>query len=117
MWHMKSKLPRTTRLTRQKGEKDRSKGRYLLALVLPMLLFAGVSSAQYPMIDAVANKVVEKYQGSTCEQLWQKRGQPHSQREQEAVNLLRNDPQARRVFIDKIAAPIANKMFECGMIP
>jgi len=33
------------------------------------------------------------------------------------VNFLRNDPQARFAFIDKVAAPIANKMFECGMIP
>jgi hypothetical protein len=40
-----------------------------------------------------------------------------TQREQEAVNFLRNDPQMRRMFIDRVAAPIANKMFECGMIP
>jgi hypothetical protein len=30
---------------------------------------------------------------------------------------LRNDSQARMAFIDKIAAPVLNKMFECGMIP
>jgi hypothetical protein len=27
------------------------------------------------------------------------------------------DPQMRNAFIDRIAVPIANKMFECGMIP
>jgi hypothetical protein len=37
--------------------------------------------------------------------------------EQEAVQLLRATPQMRAAFIDKVAAPIANKMFECGMIP
>jgi hypothetical protein len=85
--------------------------------VLPFLLFAGITSAQYPILDKVSNKVVQKYQNSSCEQLWQERGQPKSQREQEAVNFLRNDPQMRRMFIDRVAAPIANKMFECGMIP
>ena len=33
------------------------------------------------------------------------------------ITMLRNDPQMRTAFIDKIAAPIANKMFECGMLP
>jgi len=88
--------------------------------ILPVLLFAGVSGAQYgqyPLLDKVSNKVIQKYQNSSCEQLWQERGQPKSQREQEAVNFLRNDPQMRRMFIDRVAAPVANKMFECGMIP
>jgi hypothetical protein len=91
--------------------------RYLLALVPSMLLFAGVASAQHPMLDAVANRVVQKYQQSSCEQLWQKRGQPQSQREQEAIQMLHDDAQLRAAFIDKVAAPIANKMFECGLIP
>ena len=30
---------------------------------------------------------------------------------------LRNDPQMRAAFIDRVAAPIANKMFECGLLP
>ena len=28
-----------------------------------------------------------------------------------------DDAQARKAFIDKIAAPVLNKMFECGLIP
>jgi hypothetical protein len=85
-----------------------------------MLLMAGVASAQYgqyPLLDKAANKVIQKYQNSSCEQLWQERGQPKSQREQEAVNFLRNDPQMRAMFINRVAAPVANKTFECGMIP
>jgi len=35
----------------------------------------------------------------------------------ELVQTLRNDPHMRIVFINKIAAPVVNKMFECGMIP
>jgi hypothetical protein len=84
---------------------------------LPMLLLAGVVSAQYPLLDRAANKVTQKYQNSSCEQLWQERGQPKSQREQGAVNFLRSDPQMRRMFIDRVAPTVANKMFECGMIP
>jgi len=90
---------------------------YVFALLLPMLLITGVASAQYPMMDKVADKVIQKYQQSSCEQLWQKRGQPPSQREQEAIQFLHNDPQMRAAFINRVAAPIANKMFECGMIP
>jgi hypothetical protein len=103
MWSVKSKLQR--------------KRLYPLAMALPVLLFAGVASAQHPLLDAAANRTIQKYQNSSCEQLWQQRGQPKSQREQEAVNFLRNDPQMRRMFIDKVAAPVANKLFECGMIP
>jgi hypothetical protein len=91
-----------------------------LLSALSMLLWTGVASAQYgqhPLLDKAANKVIQKYQNSSCEQLWQERGQPKSQREQEAVNFLRSDPQMRAMFINKVAAPIANKMFECGMIP
>jgi hypothetical protein len=37
--------------------------------------------------------------------------------EQRAMEMLKSDAQMRQVFINKVAAPIANKMFECGMIP
>jgi hypothetical protein len=94
------------------------KSKYLFAAMLPVLLFAGVASAQqYPIMDEIANKVVMKYQNSSCEQLWEKRGQPKSQREQEFMQALRNNPQMRAAFIDRVAAPIANKMFQCGMLP
>jgi len=88
-----------------------------LALVLALLLVSG-AIAQSPMMDMVANKVVQKYQQSSCEQLWQERaekqGGPKPEREQQAVQVLQ---QMRAAFIDRVAAPIANKMFECGMIP
>jgi len=87
-----------------------------LAMALT-LLAAGVAGAQHPMLDMAASKVVQKYQQATCEQLWQEKGQPKSAREQEVVQFLRGDPQMRAEFINRVAAPIANKMFECGMIP
>jgi hypothetical protein len=89
--------------------------------MVPALLFVGVASAQYPMLDMIANKVVQKYQQSTCEQLWQEKaqekGQPKPAMEQEAIQMLRGDPQMSAAFINKVAAPIAIRMFACGMIP
>ena len=95
-----------------------NKRMYVLTLASALLGFTGVAGAQrYPVMDEIANKVVQKYQNSSCEQLWQRRGQPHSPREQQAIQLLRDDPQMRAAFIDRVAAPIANKMFECGLLP
>ena len=72
-------------------------------------------------MDRVAEKVVQKYRNSSCEQLAAERGHHASGRREEmeerVVRLLHEDPAMRREFIGRIAAPIANKMFECGMIP
>jgi len=91
---------------------------YLFALTLT-LLYVSVADAQYPVMDMIANKVIQKYQTATCEQLWEQKAKkaPPSQQEQQAIQALKGDPQMRAAFIDKIAAPIANKMFDCGMIP
>jgi len=100
---------------------------FAVSLVVVSLLVLGVYSnkthaqapPQYPILDAVANKVIQKYQTSTCEQLWVKKSEkaPPSAEEQKVIGFLKNDPQMRTVFINKIAGPVANKMFECGMIP
>ncbi len=85
------------------------------------LIAAGAAYAQYPIMERVADKVIQKYQSSSCEQLWQERaqgkGQPKPEMEQRVIELLRNDPQMRQAFFNKVSAPIVNKMFECGMIP
>jgi len=91
---------------------------YPLALVLGLLLVSG-SNAQYPVLDMVANKVIQKYQQSSCEDLWKKKSEktPPSAEEQKVIGFLKSDPQMRTIFINKVAGPIANKMFACGMIP
>jgi hypothetical protein len=95
---------------------------YLLALVA-VLLPVGLARAQesYPIMERVAQKVIEKYQTSSCQQLAQQKKQPptgqKAQMEQRAIQLLRNDPQMRTEFLNRVAGPIANKLFECGMIP
>jgi hypothetical protein len=91
----------------------------VLALVYVNAGYTVQGPGQYPILDMIANKVIQKYQQSTCEQLWVKKSQkaPPSPEEQKVIGFLKNDPQMRAVFINKVAPPIANKMFECGMIP
>jgi hypothetical protein len=91
--------------------------RVCLFAMLLALLVVGVAGAQFPILDMIADKVVQKYNQATCEQLWEQRGKPKSADEQEVINLLRSDPTMRTAFINKVAAPVANKLFECGMIP
>jgi hypothetical protein len=86
-----------------------------------VFLFVGVAGAQGLLFDLVTNKVIDKYQNASCEQLWmeraQQQGKPKPEKEQELIQLLQGDPDLRAKFINKVAAPIANKMFQCGMIP
>lgn len=89
---------------------------WLFALV-PVVLVVGVAGAQHPVLDMAANRVVQKYEQATCEQLWEQRGKPKTPQEQEVIQFLRSDPQMRAEFINRVAAPVANKLFECGMIP
>ena len=82
---------------------------------------AAHAQSQYPVMDRVAEKVIQKYQNSSCQQLAAERGQRptgwRAEMEQRAVQMLRQDPRMREAFLNRVAAPIANKMFECGMIP
>ena len=50
-----------------------SKRSWFVAVVVASVA-AGVACAQqFPIVDAVANKVIQKYQSSSCEQLWQEK--------------------------------------------
>jgi hypothetical protein len=86
---------------------------YLLA---PACFVAGIAAAQYPMLDMAAQRVIQKYQSASCEDLWAKRGQ-HGPEEQRMIAFLRSDPAMRQQFINQVAGPVVNKMFECGMVP
>jgi hypothetical protein len=88
-----------------------------VAVFVSAVIVAGTAAAQGMLLDFAADKVIQKFQGATCEQLRAQKNEPPSEKEKLAVEFLRNDSQARVAFIDKIAAPVLNKMFECGMIP
>ena len=94
-----------------------SKQFWLVVAVAGWVAVGVAYAQQFPILDRVAEKVIQKYQSSTCEQLWQNRGKQQSPEEQRVVGFLKTDPQMREAFFNKIAGPIVNKMFECGMIP
>ena len=93
---------------------------YLIALVA-LLLGIGSAIAQEarPIMEMVARSIVQKYQHTSCQELAMQRSGPrqHTEMEQRVVQALRNDPQMRVEFISQVAAPIANKLFECGLLP
>ena|ERR1700749_347283 len=82
---------------------------------------AGQATSQYPIVDKLADKVIQKYQTESCADLKAKKEQPppaqESAMKQKIVAQLRADPKMREHFLNRIAGPIANKMFECGMVP
>jgi len=84
---------------------------------VPALIVAGAVAAQGMLVDAAADKVIKKYQAATCDQLKAQKSEPATAKEKIALDLLRDDPKARVAFVNQIAAPVLNKMFECGMIP
>lgn len=91
---------------------------YLFATALT-LLYVTVAAAQHPVLDAVANKVVAKYQTSTCAQLMAAKAQkqPPSPGEQKAMEMLKTDPTMRHEFVSIVADQVVDKLIQCGMIP
>lgn len=81
------------------------------------MVVAGTLAAQGMLVDAAADRVIAKYQAASCDQLKAQKAEPPSEKEKIALDLLRDDPKARVAFVNQIAAPVLNKMFECGMIP
>ena len=82
---------------------------------------AGQAQSQYPIVDKLADKVIQKYQTESCADLKAKKQEPataqKSAMEQRVVQELKSNPDMRKHFLNRVAGPIANKMFECGMVP
>ncbi len=81
------------------------------------LLTAAPGLAQSPVVNLVAKKVIDRYQKSTCDQLWAARSERRGSQEQRVLDMLNDEPQMRQAFIDQVAGPVMNKLFVCGMIP
>ena len=87
-----------------------------------VVLCAGVAGAQstHPIVQELAKHVVQKYQTGSCQDIANQRSRPpqqHTDLERRAVEVMRANPGIRVEFINAVAAPIANKLFECGMLP
>jgi len=90
----------------------------LVVMSVSALIVAGAAAAQTGMLlDYAAEQMVQKFQKSSCAELKAQKSKPPTDKEKEAAEFLRNDAQARAAFVNKVAAPVLNKMFECGMIP
>ena len=104
----------------------RSASQILVVLGAIGALCAGIAWAQqaapkYPIMEQIALKVIQKYQTTSCADLAAAKQKPPSAEElatmQKVGMALRADPQMRTEFLNRVAPTIANKMFECGMIP
>jgi hypothetical protein len=110
-----SMLPGTA--GQQDDEERNMKKSFRAAVFVSALIAAGAVAAQGVLVDTAADKVIAKYQAASCDQLKAQKSEPPTEKEKIALDLLRDDPKARVAFVDKIAAPVLNKMFECSMIP
>ena len=88
-----------------------------VAVFVSVLIVAGAVAAQGMLVDEAADKVIKKYEVASCDQLKALKAEPPSEKEKIAMDLLKADSKARVAFVDKIAALVLNKMFECSMIP
>ena len=89
----------------------------IAAAVLVSAAIVTANAQMGPLADKIADKVIQKYQTETCQQIAANKAAPPSDMQKKAIAELRQDPQLRQAFLAKVAGPIANKMFECGMIP
>jgi hypothetical protein len=79
------------------------------------------------LLDIAANLASEKYQNASCEDLSKMKpqskksaptgGTPEAVLQTKAIEMLRQNPEIRKEFINRVAPPIANKMFDCKVIP
>jgi hypothetical protein len=95
---------------------------------LPLLPREGVALPNpEDLLDLAANLVIQKYQNTSCEELSQMKpqsgkssqagGKAQEVLQEKAIELLRQNPEIREEFINRVAPPIANKMFDCKVIP
>jgi len=92
-----------------------------------LLSGCGETLSQEALLDAAANLVINKYENADCEEVAQMQPQsgenaeaqsgPEAAVQEQAMEMLKNNPEMREKFINRVAGPIANKMFECNLVP
>jgi hypothetical protein len=83
--------------------------------------------SQETVVDTVANIVIDKFQNANCEELSQMQpsssnssavsSDPQAVMQEQAIAILKQNPEIREQFINQVAPAIANKMFDCNIIP
>ncbi|MEM8639188.1 MAG: hypothetical protein AAGG51_10285 [Cyanobacteria bacterium P01_G01_bin.54] len=102
----------------------------LLTGLIPMVLVlngCNLFLSEDKLVELAANLVIEKFQTASCEEVAQM--QPASAEvaaageekdavmKKKAIEVLKNNPELREKFINQVAGPMANKMFECNLVP
>lgn len=104
------------------------KSHLCLILLTPLVMVSSACDrfvSKDVLLDTAANLVINKYQSSSCEEVAAMQPQPQQQAKEgaeaavqaKAIEMLQNDPEMREKFINRVAGPIANRMFECNLIP
>ena len=65
-------------------------------------MFRSSAQEQFSIMDRVADRVIQKYRHESCPQIAATRDQPKGREERRVIQLLRDDPQMRRTFIDRV---------------
>lgn len=83
--------------------------------------------SQEALVDTVANLAIDKFQNASCEELSQMQpssetssaasSDPQAAMKEQAIAILKQNPEVREQFLNKVAPAIANKMFDCNIIP
>jgi hypothetical protein len=98
-------------------ERQMSKLMWVLVVVVVVVIGVGAWSQRGKVLDMTADEVTQKFSTASCEELKAKKGEPPTMIKKVALSMLHDDPDARKSFIDKVAAPVLNKMVQCGMAP
>lgn len=76
------------------------------------------------VVDAIAQKTIQKFNNSSCQDLAASMAQgkqdPNSLKDQltaRFIQKLRQDPELTQEFFDQISTPVLTKLFECGLVP
>ena len=95
----------------------------MIATTMSLLLLTSASQGAtgYPMADAIAAKVVQKYNTATCADLAAERTATASAQKKalkdRAGDVLRTNTAMRAEFVNKVGPTIINKMIVCGFLP
>lgn len=103
---------------------------FIFGLASTFALLYGCASLSQPqpsqgmLMDVAANLVTQKFVNASCEDLAQMKSSdpnqakgPEAALQKKAIEMLRENPQMREEFINRVAPQIANRMFECELIP
>ena len=80
------------------------------------LLYLGAASAQYPIMDKIAERIIQKYQASSCEQLYQEKAPklPQARRSRRPSKCCTAMPRCAQLFLAKSRLPSLTRCSNAG---